>query len=180
MLGDSDGWGVGDGGTIIKYQGSNGQWQKVIASTGARLNSVFLFDSTHGWAVGAGGTILHYDGSIWTTVPDFVSADLNSVYQTNPQEAWAVGDSATILHWTGISWYPYTPFPPLAGNPDLQSVFMLSNGFGLVVGGPPSPGSQATIYSIPEFYQAQVLIVISLIAISLIIPRHQHKRKHRN
>lgn len=180
MLGASDGWAVGEAGTIIRYQGSSGQWFKVLGPTGARLNSISLSDSSHGWAVGAGGTILHYDGTIWTTVPDFVSTDLNSVFQVNPQEAWAVGDSATILHWTGISWYPYTPSPPLSGNPNLQSLYMLSSSFGLVVGAPLSPGSQGTIFAIPEFYQAQILTIVAFMTILVIMSRQQQKRKFRN
>jgi photosystem II stability/assembly factor-like uncharacterized protein len=179
MLSSSDGWAVGDGGTIIEYQGSSGQWSNFPSPTGMRLNSVFILDSNDGWAVGAGGTILHFDGNTWTSVSDFVSTNLNSVYQTSPQEAWIVGDSATILHWTGVSWYPYTPSPSLAGNPDLESVFMLPDGFGLIVGEPSSPGGQGTIYPIPEFHQPQILIVLVLVALLLLI-RRRHNRKVRN
>lgn len=177
MQGDSDGWAVGDGGTIIRYQGSSGQWFKVPGPTSVHLNSVCLLDSSHGWAVGAGGTILHYDGNVWTSVAGSVSKDLKSVFQGTPREAWAVGDSATILHWTGISWYPETPSPPLPGTPDLQSVFILPSGFGLVVGAPPSPSSQATIYPIPEFTATQMLLIIAFITILVILSRQQRKRK---
>jgi len=179
MVGSSDGCAVGDSGTIVRYQGSSGHWFAVPSPTGARLNSVFLLDPSHGWAVGVGGTILHYDGNIWTTVAGFVSTDLNSVFQTDPQEAWAVGNSATILHWTGISWYPYTPIPPLTGTSDLKSVYMLTSAFGLIVGAPPTPGSQATIYPIPEFDGPPILTLVSFTVMLLVLSTRQHKRKVR-
>ena len=145
--------------------------------TSARLNSVNLLDSTHGWAVGAGGTILHYDGIVWTDVADFVSTDLTSVSQVNPREAWAVGDSATILHWTGTSWYPETASPPLSGNPDLQSIFLLPNGFGLIVGAPSILSGQATVFPIPEFTGSQILMIIAITAGLVILSGNQRKRK---
>jgi hypothetical protein len=129
--------------------------------------------------VGAGGTILHYDGTIWTGVAGFTSTNLNSVFQLNPQQALAVGDSETILQWTGFSWLPVTPSPPIAGTPDLKSVFLVSPGFGLIVGGSPGAGSQATIIPvgqqttnpIPEFHGEPVFPVVVLMTTLAIISR---------
>jgi photosystem II stability/assembly factor-like uncharacterized protein len=148
MLGATEGWAVGDSGELLRYSG--GQWIRTFSPTNAEMNSVFLFDSNHGWAVGAGGTILHYDGNLWVSVAQSVSADLNSVVQVNPQEAWAVGDSATILQWRGFSWNSVPPSSPLGGNPDLNSLFMLSSSFGLIVGAPLAAGSQGTILRLPQ------------------------------
>ncbi len=169
MLDSSDGWAVGDAGTMLRYQALSGQWVNMPSPTGARLNSVYISDSGHGWAVGAGGTILHYDGILWVNVADLVSTNLNSVFQVSPQDAWAVGDSATILRWTGISWLPTTPSPPIAGTPDLNSIFILSNGFGLIVGASPVAGSQGTILQlpainpIPELQQTPIWLMVALI-----------------
>ena len=178
MLGGSDGWAVGDGGELLRYQAINGQWLRLTGPTGAQLNSIFLSDSTHGWAVGVGGTILHYDGTIWVSVPDLVSTNMNSVVQVNPQEAWAVGDSATILQWTGISWYPISPSSPIAGTPDLNSIYMVSVSFGLVVGGNAAPGSQGTILqvpqminAIPEVQYAGVLMIVTLIGTLTVVSK---------
>lgn len=168
-----DGWAVGDGGTILRYQGS--QWQSYSSPTVARLNSVILVDSSHGWAAGAGGTILHYDGLIWSVVPTGVSANLNSIAQAGAQEAWAVGDFAMILHWNGISWYQSTPSPPLSGSPNLNSIFIASNGFGLIVGAPAAPGSQGTILQlstsspVPELPNPQFLLIASSAVALLLI-----------
>jgi photosystem II stability/assembly factor-like uncharacterized protein len=166
MLGASDGWAAGDSGTILRYQG--GLWVNYPSPTSSQLNSIYLMDGSHGWAVGASGTIVHFDGSVWVNVADPLSTNLNSVTQITPQQAWAVGDSGTILQWTGFSWYQFTPAPPLSGNPDLNSVYILSNGFGFVVGAPAAPGSQATVLQppsmspIPETNYPQILLLTAL------------------
>jgi len=167
MLSQSDGWAVGDGGTILRYQGGP-QWVVIGSPTSNDLRSIYLLDSSHGWVVGSGGTILHYDGTVWSSASAFTSANLNSVFQVNSQEAWAVGDSRTIIEWTGVAWYPYTPSPPLVGNPDLHSVFF-SNGQGLIVGAPPSPGTQATVLPIPEMVTAPIVLVLLLATMLVVI-----------
>ena len=171
MVGGSDGWAVGDAGTILRYQGVNGQWIIYPSPTTSQINSVFLLDPSHGWAAGAGGAILHFDGSIWLNVAGPVSTNLNAVIQVTQQQAWAVGDSATILQWTGYSWNQFTPIPSLSGNPNLNSIYLLNNGFGFVVGAPAAPGSQGTILlapnmtPIPEIPQPQLLMWIVILAV---------------
>jgi photosystem II stability/assembly factor-like uncharacterized protein len=182
MLSGSDGWAVGDGGELLRYQGSSGKWVRILSPTNAELNSVFLADSSHGWAVGIGGTILHYDGSLWHDASDSITVDLNSVVEVNPQEAWAVGDSATVLQWRGFSWHVVMPPSPLAGNPDLNSISMVSSSFGLIVGAPPTAGDQGTILQvpqinpIPEVREAQILLAIILIATFPLLSRIQKKK----
>jgi photosystem II stability/assembly factor-like uncharacterized protein len=181
-----DGWAVGDSGELLKYQGINGQWVRMAPPTGAQLNSVALLDSSNGWAVGAGGTILHYDGTIWTVVADLVSTNLNSVALVSPQEAWAVGDSATILQWTGISWYPVTPSSPIAGSPDLNSIYMISASFGLIVGGSPAPGSQGTVLQVPQMINPipespnpEVVTILILSSVPLFLLRLSRRKREK-
>ena len=180
MVGGGNGWAVGDGGTILSNQ--NGQWAAYSSPTSASLNSVFFLDSSHGWAVGSGGTILHYDGLIWSPVAAGISANLNSVAQVNPQEAWAVGDSGTIVHWNGISWYQVFPSPPI-GNPNLNSLFISSNGFGLIVGAPQVSGSQGTILQfsalspVPELLNPQLILAAIIGTALLISPIRRRRRK---
>ncbi len=180
MVGSSDGWAVGDGGAIIRYQ--SGQWVAYASPTSARLNAVSLPDPSHGWAVGFGGTILHYDGFHWSPVAAAVSANLNSVVQVNSQDAWAVGDSATILHWNGISWDQVSPSPPLSGNPNLNSIYTVSNGFGFIVGAPAAAGSQGTILQvstlnpIPELPNPQLLLAAVFIAALATISIRRRRR----
>ncbi len=165
MVGASDGWAVGDGGVILRYQ--SGQWVNYPSPTGTQLNAVSLLDSTHGWAVGAGGTIIHYDGLTWGAVASGNSMNLNAVAQVNPQSALAVGDSATFLQWTGVAWYQTTPSPPLSGSPNLNSIFTLSDGSGVIVGAPPASGAQGTVLRVsipvPELANPQLLFAAVLI-----------------
>ena len=180
MLDSSDGWAAGDSGTILKYQ--EGQWINYPSPTGVQLNDIYLTDASHGWAVGVSGTILHFDGSTWLNVADPVTANLNSVTQVATQQAWAVGDSATILQWTGVSWYQFGPVPPLSGAPDLNSIYLLPNGFGFVVGAPAAPGGQGTVLQapsmspIPEIAQPQ-LLVWALLASTLLVLSSARSRK---
>jgi photosystem II stability/assembly factor-like uncharacterized protein len=180
MLDSSDGWAAGDAGTIVRYQ--EGQWVNYPSPTASQLNSIYLTDASHGWAVGASGVILHFDGSTWLDVADPDTANLNSVTQITPQQAWAVGDSATILQWTGVSWYQFTPVPPLSGAPDLNSIYLLSSGFGFVVGAPAAPGGQGTVLQapsmspIPEIAQPQ-LMLWALVASTLIMLSSARRRK---
>lgn len=165
MVGSSDGWAVGDGGVIIRYQ--NGQWTNYPSPTSAQLNGVSLLDSSHGWAVGSGGTIIHYDGVTWSPVASGGSVNLNSVAQVNTQSALAVGDSATFLQWNGVAWYQTTPSPPISGSPNLNSIFALSNGVGLIVGAPGASGGQGTVLQIsipvPELVNPQLLLTAVLV-----------------
>jgi photosystem II stability/assembly factor-like uncharacterized protein len=181
MLGASDGWVAGDGGTILHYQGS-GQWVKVAGPTTADLRSVYFMDSTHGWIVGLSGTILHFDGTTWAQASAFSSGNLLAVVQVSSPEAWAVGDSGTIIHWNGVAWYPYTPSPPLTGNPNLNSIFMLSSGYGLIVGSTPAPGSQATVLlinqqaitQVPELTSTPLVLLVILLAPLVLVKRRRH------
>lgn len=179
MLGSMDGWAVGDSGEILRY--SNGPWVRVFSPTSAQLNSVFMFDSTHGWAAGSGGTLLHYDGNFWLPVATSVSTDLNSIVQVSSQEAWAVGNSATILHWTGVSWNLVALSPSLAGTPNLNSLFMTSPSFGLIVGAPLSAGGQGMVLRIPqlavvpEFDVVQMLLPAVLTATLITISRRRSR-----
>lgn len=163
LPGDSDGWIAGDGGTILRYQ--SGLWTIFPSMSSANFRCVSMLDSTHGWIVGSGGTILNFNGNVWSPVSGFSSSNLNSVAETSSDNAWAVGDSGTIEQWNGVSWYPYFPSPPLVGNPNLNSISIVSQ-FGLIVGAPPSPGSQATYLQIgvpiPEFSQTELVVGVIL------------------
>jgi hypothetical protein len=163
LPGGSDGWIAGDAGIILRYQ--SGLWNIFPSMSSANLRCVSMLDPSHGWIVGSGGTILGFNGNVWTPVSGFSSSNLNSVAETSSDNAWAVGDSGTIEQWNGVSWYPYFPSPPLVGNPNLNSIAIVSQ-FGLIVGAPPSPGSQATYLQIgipiPEFSQTGILVAAIL------------------
>lgn len=119
MLGQNDGWTVGDNATILHYTvtGGVGTWAQVAISgtptlsKDANLTSIFMLSPTSGWIVGgiqaagslsAGPVILYWDGTKWTpvatpTIPGgtsptgLTSATLKSVYFAGPNDGWAVG-----------------------------------------------------------------------------------------
>jgi len=119
MLGQNEGWAVGDNATILHYtvSGGIGTWNLVtvsgspLLSTDANFTSLFMLSPTTGWAVGgiqaqsslsAGPVIINWDGTKWEpvavpTIPGGItptghtSATLKSVYFAAPDDGWAVG-----------------------------------------------------------------------------------------
>jgi photosystem II stability/assembly factor-like uncharacterized protein len=59
MVSPTDGWAVGEAGTILHYR--DGSWS-TVSSPIKLLFSVAMISPTDGWAVGGSGTILHYSG----------------------------------------------------------------------------------------------------------------------
>jgi photosystem II stability/assembly factor-like uncharacterized protein len=61
MVSSSEGWAVGDEGTIIRWNGAD--WSNSTSPTDMALISVFMVGSDDGWAVGSLGTIVRWNGS---------------------------------------------------------------------------------------------------------------------
>jgi len=110
-----DGWAVGTGGQILRYQG--GSWTVHTTVPGVpQLNSVFISNPgsnlNAGWAVGNGGTVVKLaivaGVPTWSVIgiPGIVAQNLYSVYFTDSNHGWIVGDSATIVSTIdgGTSW----------------------------------------------------------------------------
>ncbi len=96
--GTSDVWAVGDGGQIIRFNGS--EWDDNISSpTAEKLNSVHFFDEETGWAVGDEGTVLRYDADLdqWFEIPSGTNVNLNSVFLYSKDEGYIVGYNGTVL-----------------------------------------------------------------------------------
>ncbi|MDH5374889.1 MAG: hypothetical protein OEW95_03645 [Candidatus Bathyarchaeota archaeon] len=107
MVGSSDGWAVGRGGTIIRWDGTD--WSTVTSPTTKDLYEVFMVSTDDGWAVGWGGTIICWDGTSWSNVTSPTTGWLNSVFMVSPDDGWAVGEYGTIIRWTGTEWIPEFP-----------------------------------------------------------------------
>jgi hypothetical protein len=134
MVSSTDGWAVGSGGTIVRWNGA--AWAAETSPTGATLWAVQALTSTNVWAVGSGGTIIHRDGTGWTVVPSGVLQSLNSLYMLSPTEGWAVGSSdgtsPVILFWDGSTWTRVYPVPLV--NRYLLDVWMVASTDGWAVG----------------------------------------------
>ncbi|MGD2207642.1 MAG: hypothetical protein PVH17_12785, partial [Anaerolineae bacterium] len=124
--GGSEGWAVGQGGVMLRYQ--NGAWQKAANATTNSLNSVHMLSGTEGWAVGEYGTILAYNGSSWQYTGGQVTKNLNDLYMLSSTAGWAVGDGATLLHFDDANWNPVTV--STAG--DMQAIDMASASVGWI------------------------------------------------
>jgi hypothetical protein len=140
-----DGWAVGTGGLIYRYQ--SGSWLQFAAISGSpQLNSVFISNAGNnlnaGWAVGNLGTVLKLSitGGVptWNVVgiPGITAAqNLFGVFFTDSNHGWIVGDnSATIVsttdggaHWSGGSGQV---IGAPVGNIVLKSVFIDTYGTG--------------------------------------------------
>ena len=133
MLSPTNGWAVGEDGTIIRWDGSS--WSTISSPTKDFLMSVYMLSPTDGWAVGfprhpgwavgkdQGGTIIRWDGSYWATLTSPTTSSLYSVYMLSPTDGWAVGYRGTIIRWDGSSWS--TVASPTKAH--LYSVYMLSS-----------------------------------------------------
>jgi len=64
MTSATDGWAVGEAGTILHYNGS--AWQQIPSPTAKYLAAVRMVSATEGWIVGEAGTILHYQNGTWS------------------------------------------------------------------------------------------------------------------
>jgi cyclophilin family peptidyl-prolyl cis-trans isomerase/photosystem II stability/assembly factor-like uncharacterized protein len=101
MASASEGWAVGDYGTMFHYH--DGAWQSVMTATMSTLLAVDAVAADDVWAVGGGGTILHYDGA-WRTITSTTAVALRGLAMVSPTEGWAVGDSGAILQYDHGAW----------------------------------------------------------------------------
>ncbi|MDP8993228.1 MAG: DUF6519 domain-containing protein [Actinomycetota bacterium] len=106
LLSATEGWAVGQGGAIVRLQGSS--WSDVRQEgLTAHLHDVHFSASADGWAVGSGGAILHWDGSSWSPRPAAgVTGELYGVHFVDAQMGWAVGAGGVVVNTidSGQSW----------------------------------------------------------------------------
>ncbi len=83
-------WAVGEGGTILLFNGQNGQgWTEQTSFTDKTLTAVSGVTGTDVWAVGEDGAVRHWDGLAWRPV-DAPEDDYEAVLAT-PDFVFAAG-----------------------------------------------------------------------------------------
>ena len=89
---------MGDGGTIIHYNGSD--WSTQTSTTTNNLKGVWGSSATTVYAVGAGGKVLKTvnGGTTWSSMTSNTSNGLNAIWGSSATDIFAVGDSGTIIH----------------------------------------------------------------------------------
>lgn len=99
-------WAVGDGGIVLRWDGS--AWLKV--PTGAmggvvtNLRAVWGSGKDDVWVVGVESTILHWDGKRFEQQSRGLTYSLNDVWGTAKNDVYAVGTSGVVLHYDGKAW----------------------------------------------------------------------------
>lgn len=99
-------WGVGDNGTIVRWDGD--VWQTVTSPVSDNLTAIAFGPTGLGWIVGENGVALQWDGSNWQQVATGVTSTLNDVWVAKRLDienigigglahAWAVGAGGVIL-----------------------------------------------------------------------------------
>jgi gliding motility-associated-like protein len=135
FLSASQGWAVGNSGTILTTNNGGTSWTAQTSGTTQSLLGVYFTSATQGWAVGTGGTILttNNGGTSWTAQTSGTTQNLNSVYFTTASQGWAVGDGGTILTTSnsGASWTAQTS----GTTQSLFGVYFTSATQGWAVGG---------------------------------------------
>jgi hypothetical protein len=95
-------WAVGDGGTVLFYDGKG--WLFQDSGTDIQLNSVTGIDNRHVWACGWGGVVIFFDGSTWSKLRTGSSV-LTGISSFDESHVWAVGSNGLILFYDGSSWH---------------------------------------------------------------------------
>lgn len=149
--GPSDVWMVGDGGTILRSDGSEDNLTIVPSPTTFRLTQVGGTGKNDVWIVGDGGTVLHYDGSSLKRLTTGTSAAFNLIWLTGkPGELWTAGgntlarctpDSCSVQRVAAVS-----SFTSLTGSATTGEVFAVDAASRIVsCGSARSCGVEATV-----------------------------------
>jgi photosystem II stability/assembly factor-like uncharacterized protein len=132
----SNGWAVGDGGTILYSSNGGASWSQQTSNTTNELDDVYFTSSTTGWAVGKSGTIVQTtDGTTWSSqTVGSSSYDLRGVWFTGSTTGWAVSTGPAIFYTSdGSNWNLLSTGTSAITTP-LYSVSFFDADNGIVVG----------------------------------------------
>ena len=75
---------VGDGGSVLSYNGSNGRWTQANSGTRSRLRGVWAASENAIHAVGENGTTRFFNGNTWLSRNSQTTEHLNAVWGFRP------------------------------------------------------------------------------------------------
>jgi DNA-binding beta-propeller fold protein YncE/Tfp pilus assembly protein PilX len=125
MRNNTEGWAVGDEGTMLHFIG--GRW---VPSTvnGNDLTSVSIAPNGKGIAVGKNGVILSYDGAVWNVDPA-AAVNLTAIKAFSNAKGWGAGEEGKIIRKLGGNWVNQgdagTVVPSAVGTTHLRDIDML-------------------------------------------------------
>lgn len=99
MLSSSDGWAVGDNGTILRLV--SGSWTSQTSNTGNVLRAVEARNSSYVLAVGDNGTIMRWDGSTWSSKNGGTTPNFLNIAMLSDSEGWITGSNGGIYKFDG-------------------------------------------------------------------------------
>lgn len=143
MKGSNDAWAGGlfdttsNNPALIHWDGN--KWHRATVSAGYSVTQpdiwgIFMLSSSEGWAVGGNRadtapSTLKWDGNTWTSQPVAAcTCSLRSVFMISGGtggDGWAAGTGGNIFRYQSGSWLLFTT---IAGNPQLNSVFISNPG----------------------------------------------------
>lgn len=77
MADRDNGWAVGEGGIILRYD--DAEWRQVTSPVTTTLRDVARLSATEAWAVGDNGVILHFAAGAWSVAERMDDVDLVAV-----------------------------------------------------------------------------------------------------
>ena len=104
----SEGWVVGDSGTILKTSDGGAKWEQQVSGTNEKLQSVHFSKATNGVIVGQNGIILKTidGGTTWFSQLSNTTESLNSVHLLDRNVAYVTGNKNTIRMTRNGGGYP--------------------------------------------------------------------------
>ena len=100
--GPTDVYVVGDGGTILHYDGRKPTaypwWDAMTSGTTKNLHGVWGSGKDDVFAVGTNGTVLHHDGKQWNTMKAGTSYSLYTVWGNSDYSVFATGQYGAVRH----------------------------------------------------------------------------------
>lgn len=119
MLSDTEGWMVGGGGAIFRWNGT--EWQPWASPVIAHLTKIYALNSQDIWVSGfiqpdensITGVFLHWDGSSWVVVPTLEPfQSILSMSFVNENAGWAIDEeydanfniTSYFMRWDGTTW----------------------------------------------------------------------------
>jgi photosystem II stability/assembly factor-like uncharacterized protein len=141
FLNSSEGWAVGENGTIIHTSDGGMNWTLQKSGGTSRLTAIHFTDSNNGCAIGYYGTLLHTvdGGNSWNSINSGTTHNLTGIHFINANEGWVSAHDYTILQTTdgGSSWSVQQSTP---GTTHFTSICFTD--------GNPGPDNQPTIFLI--------------------------------
>jgi len=107
MVSSTDGWAVGSGGDIRRWDGAS--WKFFESQAWGHMFSVDMISSTDGWAVGSDGCVIRWNGTSWNKITSPTSSWLSAIDMVSPTDGWIAATDGNIYRWQQV-----TPFDPMA------------------------------------------------------------------